>query len=158
MARFTRTTPVPFVTKTYSKFRLYIRADFEQCCAYCYFHEFNAHGEKNFQIDHYRPKDKFPELICDFHNLYWACAVCNGIKSKSNQWPKPELLAKGICFVDLCRDTWEEHYHLHADGVLEGLTLSAKYTIEAIDLNSEYFVKKRASLLKEGKRLDTEPD
>lgn len=158
MARFTRTSPAPKVKGDYTAFRSYVRVDFEQCCAYCYLHERHAGGEKNFQLDHYRPKGKFKELRRVFTNLYWSCSVCNGFKSKSNHFPSDELFAKGVCFVDLCQDDFEQHYKILSDGTLEPLTPSASYTIDFIDLNSDHLKKLRTILLKEGKLLDKEPE
>lgn len=158
MARFVRTNPAPIVKGDYPAFRPYVRADFERCCAYCYLHEFHAHGEKNFQLDHFRPKDKFPHLRRDFYNLYYCCSVCNGIRSKSNQWPSDALLAKGISIVDLCKDTFEDHYEILPDGRLNPLTKSAEYTIKIIDLNSDHLIAYRRALLNEGKQLDKIPN
>ena len=158
MARFTRTFPAPKVKGGYGAFRPYVRKDFEECCAYCYLHEFHAHGKKNFQIDHYRPVDKFRHLVRVFENLYWACSVCNGFKSKSNHWPSDALLAQGICFVDLCKDNFEDHYEIEADGKLKPLTKSAEYTIDAIDLNSDHLIEYRAKLRQRNEPLDRKPE
>ena len=156
MARFTRTSPAPKIKGDYYYYRPFVRKDFEQCCAYCYLHERHASGHENFQLDHFRPKDKFPKLQRTYENLYWSCAVCNGIFGKYNKWPSDEELVKGICFVDLCRDDFEQHYSIQVDGTLVPLTDSAAYTIEAINLNREHLKLYRAGLLKESKPLDTE--
>lgn len=156
MARFKRSSPAPKVKGDYPAFRPYVRQDFEQCCAYCYLHERHAGGEKNFELDHFRPLKQFPKLRRVFENLHWSCHVCNGIKSKSNHWPSDELLARGIRFVDLCEDDFDQHYQVLPDGTLNPLTLSASYTIDTIDLNSEHLRKLRAILLKEGTSLDKE--
>lgn len=37
-----------------------------------------------FQVDHYRPKNKFPFLSASLFNLYPVCANCNNIKGKKN--------------------------------------------------------------------------
>lgn len=157
MARFTRTSPAPIVKGDYPAYRPFVRKDFEQCCAYCYLHERHAAGEFNFQLDHYRPKHLFPNLRKQFENLYWSCSVCNGIRSKYKHWPSDELLAKGICFVDLCKDDFDQHYEILPDGRLKALTPSADYTIDKINLNSDHLVKLRAILRREGTRLDAEP-
>ena len=93
----------------------------------------------------------------DFYNLYWACSVCNGFQSKSGKWPSEALRAKGISFVDLCKDDFTQHYWLQENGRLEPLTDSARYTIKWLDLNSDHLIKIRALLWKEGKELDKEP-
>jgi len=157
VARFTRTDPAPSVKGGYGAFRTYVRGDFEQCCAYCFLHERYAGGEESFWLDHFYPKDAtlFPARINDFYNLYWSCMPCN--RRKWNQWPPDEVLAHGICFVDLCIDDFDQHYRLRSDGRLEPLTPSAAYTIAVIRLNREHLVKIRVLLLKLGKALDKEP-
>lgn len=157
VAHVNRTYPAPSVKGGYGAFRPHVRSDFEQCCAYCCLHERHAGGEEGFSIDHFYPKDAklFPARMHDFYNLYWSCMPCN--RKKWNQWPPYEVLARGICFVDLCIDDFDQHYRLKPDGKLEPLTTSAAYTIAAIRLNREHLVKIRALLLAEGKALDKEP-
>lgn len=77
MAHFSRTVPAPAFPGGYTAFRAYVRQDFRQCCAYCLLHEFWAGGEDNFELDHFRPVSRFPDLERDFYNLYYACHVCN---------------------------------------------------------------------------------
>lgn len=158
MARFTRTRPAPVVTGPYSNFRPYVRADFEQCCAYCLLHELWGKGEEDFDIDHFRPKGKFSHLIRDFYNLYYCCKPCNSVRCKWHHWPSDELVAKGIGFVDLCRDDFGQHYTLLADGRLEPLTASARYTIDVIRLNRKPLVFMRAQMLRLGYELGESPE
>jgi len=47
-------------------------------CGYC---ETECKGE----VDHFRPKSKFPELVYMWDNWVLACHVCNNIKS--GKWP-----------------------------------------------------------------------
>lgn len=61
-------------------------------CAYC---EGIARGE----VDHFRPKSKFPELVYSWSNWLFACHDCN--HSKSNRWP-----ASG--YIDPCGSVREE--------------------------------------------------
>ena len=37
------------------------------------------------EVDHFRPKTKFPELVYQWSNWVYACRFCN--KSKWNKWP-----------------------------------------------------------------------
>ncbi|MBC7528150.1 MAG: HNH endonuclease [Chthonomonadaceae bacterium] len=156
MARFTRTSPAPFLTKTYSKYRSHVRADFEQCCAYCHRHEDWAGEEEVFEIDHFRPQDKFPHLISIYENLCWSCRACNGRKSKSHHWPTYGQLVEGSGFVDLCADDWEQHYEILPNGNLKGLTKQANYTIKMIRLNRETLVRLRRFSLAYNVSLDQE--
>ena len=156
MARFTHTSPVPIDTKTYSRFRPYIRADFEKCCAHCYLHEDWAGGEGVFEIDHFRPVSLFPELNCTYENLYWSCRTCNGRKGKSSHWPSDDEMLEGIGFVDLCSDDWESQYKLLLDGSLIGLTKNAKYTIKTIRLNRPFLIRLRKWAFHHNVLLDLE--
>ncbi|MDC7954328.1 TIGR02646 family protein [Fusobacterium simiae] len=55
------------------------------CCPYC---EIEVYLE-NSQIEHIKPKDKFPELLLDYNNLIVCCLGekrCGN--SKANKWDK----------------------------------------------------------------------
>jgi hypothetical protein len=128
----------------YQGFRPHVRVDFEKSCAYCLLAELFAAGEQNFELDHFRPKSLFPALINDFYNLYYACHPCNKIKGA--KWPAAELLTQGIGFVDLCKDDFGAHFLERMDGRLEGLTPSARYTIDALCLNNKHLIEIRLLL------------
>lgn len=152
MAHFTRTRPAPKVKGGYAKFRSYVRFDFTAQCAYCLLHEMWAGGEKNFELDHFRPKSRpeFKHLINDFYNLYYCCHVCN--KNKRATWPPPAYRAKGIGFVDLCRDNFSDHFRELPDGRWEPLTPSAEYTERILLLNHPHLVRLRELLVEKGLR------
>jgi hypothetical protein len=54
------------------------------------------------------------------------------IDCRWNHWPGEDLLKKGIGFVDLCADDVDTHIRFTENGVVEGLTESARYTIEVL--------------------------
>jgi hypothetical protein len=54
-------------------------------CVYCAIPEGRFGGIRNFHIEHFRPKVKFPKLENDIRNLYLACAICNVLKC--DDWP-----------------------------------------------------------------------
>jgi len=56
---------------------------FSQCCGYC---ETLCKGE----VDHFRPKSKFPELVYEWNNWVFSCHDCN--QSKLDHWPSCGLL------------------------------------------------------------------
>jgi hypothetical protein len=144
VAHFTRTRPAPKVKGAgYAKFRPFVRLDFTECCAYCLLPELWRAGEKNFELDHFRPQSRpeFKHLINNFYNLYYSCHVCN--RNKWNTWPPPEYLAKGIGFVDFCRDNFSDHFRLLPDGRWEPLTASARYTEQILLLNDPHLVRLR---------------
>jgi len=80
--------PVPTDDK-WGDFRDDIVESFRGLCAYC---EVTARGE----VDHFRPKSKFPELVYAWSNLVFACHDCNMLKR--NKWP-------GRGYVDPCAKT-----------------------------------------------------
>jgi hypothetical protein len=157
MPRFLRTRPAPRVRGDYGAFRPFVRTDFERTCAYCLVHEIFAGGAAAFQLDHFRPRSRFKELVNDFFNLYYACYPCN--LRKRDAWPSAELSERGVGFVDLCADNFEEHFEQRPDGTWSPLTPSAAYTVERIDLNRadlvtlrRLIVEARALGLFEGRR------
>jgi hypothetical protein len=54
-------------------------------CVYCAIPEARFGGIRNFHIEHFRPKVKFPNLENEIRNLYLACAICNVLKC--DDWP-----------------------------------------------------------------------
>lgn len=56
---------------------------FGECCGYC---EIGCSGV----VDHYRPKNKFPHLVYEWHNWVFSCHDCN--KNKSSHWPPSGFL------------------------------------------------------------------
>ncbi|MCX6381795.1 MAG: hypothetical protein NT023_20360 [Armatimonadetes bacterium] len=156
MERFNRTIPVPEVAGTeYSRFKEFVRADFEKCCAYCYLHEEHIGGLRHFELDHFCPRKHCPDAVDDYYNLYWCCHGCNKPGSKHAHWPSKELLELGYGFVDFCADRFEEHYEILPDGELKALTLKAKYTIRHIGLNCEGLKTLRCRLCQQGQPMDS---
>src|SRR5580700_7914694 len=133
MPRFTRTNPLPLVSGGYTAFRPYVRTDFETRCAYCLIEELHSGGEENYELDHFRPQSKFPELERDFYNLYYSCHPCNRIKH--DKWPSAELQQRGISLVDLCVSDFDDPFKEKPDGAWEGVTLSGRYTVDILRLN-----------------------
>ncbi len=144
MPHFLQRTPPPFVTANYQLYRPYVREDFRATCAYCLLKEIFAAGLENFEIDHFRPRSLFPERAGDYYNLYYSCHPCNRIKH--DKWPSAEVQSKGIGFVDLCSDDFDEHFDETTDGRWTGRTMSAEYTIDALRLNRPHLVQLRLLL------------
>lgn len=148
MAHFVRSSRSPTVKGGYNAFRPYVRADFIRQCAYCLLSEELAGGEENFELDHFRPKSRFPALLNDFFNIYYSCHPCN--HTKLAYWPSAELEARGVSFVDLCKDNFNKHFTVGRDGEWKGRTNSGNYTIELLRLNRKHLVTIRQLLAKAG--------
>ncbi len=127
-----------------------MREDFSRQCGFCLFSELLAGGEENFELDHFRPRHRFPELLNDFYNLYYSCRPCNHIKRDA--WPSKVLEEQGIRFVDLCKEDFESHFTIEKNGVWHGLTDPGEYTIDKLNLNRRHLVTVRALLERLGIR------
>ena len=147
MPHFVR-SPNPTVKGGYRSFRPFVRADFSSQCAYCLMSEPFAGGEENFELDHFRPKKRFPDLWNDFYNLYYSCHPCNF--TKLDHWPADELQSRGVMLVDLCKDEFATHFSAEPSGELIGLTESGKYTIHLLRLNRRHLVRLRRLLFELG--------
>jgi uncharacterized protein (TIGR02646 family) len=131
-------------TQDYRRFRPYIREDFDECCAYCLLHERLAGGAENFELDHFKPKSRYPDLTHVYENIYYSCHPCNNIKR--DIWPTDELRAKGYRFVDHCYDDFSTHF-TEVDGRWEPLTPAGDYSQERLRLNREHLIKIRRMLV-----------
>lgn len=141
---FSHRVPTPS-ENNYQKYRPYIREDFRECCAYCLMHERFARGERNFELDHFKPKSKFEKLIKEYTNIYYSCHVCNSSSRKWNHWPSEELQSKGYRFVDSCKETFSEHF-IDENGYWKPISTAGEYTAEIIRLNSPHNIEIRQTV------------
>ena len=51
------------------------------CCAYC---ESSLNITSSPRIDHFRPRNVFPQLTFEYNNLNYSCEMCN--RNKSDLW------------------------------------------------------------------------
>jgi hypothetical protein len=143
---FSHRLPTPPV-RHYRSYRLLIREDFQECCAYCLLHEFFVHGEQDFELDHFKPKsnEMFAHLKNDYKNIYYSCHVCN--RNKHAHWPPSELIAKGVRFIDPCKEDFATHYKQEDNGYWRPLTPAGAYTAKLLRLNSTQLVTFRRWLI-----------
>lgn len=129
----------------YHNYKSYVREDFCECCAYCLVHELLAGGEESFELDHFKPQSKFPDLTNDFYNIYYSCHSCN--KYKCNSWPDETLIKSGYNFVDYCNDTFSSHFK-EQNGKWIPISHAGEYTNDKLRLNRKHFVEIRTLLYK----------
>ncbi len=135
MALFVRVTRPPGLNNSRA-YRRYLQTDFEARCAYCERPEEYMGGEECFEVEHFRPTSKFPELNSVYTNLYYACRGCNGHKSET--WPSEEQATRGMRFADPCAsDPYALDLQEEPDGGVSGITPSGAYTKAHIRLNRE---------------------
>ena len=111
---------------------------FLDICAYC--EEF-CHG----QVDHFKPKSRFPELVYDWGNWVYSCHFCNHRKHEC--WPRGG-------FVDPCSTTAQRAesyftFDIRTGEILLRSNLSnsqrskALQTRDLLRLNNYHHLKKR---------------
>jgi len=143
----------------YGGYRDRLRELFDHKCCYCTLNE----GENDFgyfNIDHFRPKKKFPHLETAYENLYYACQRCNVYK-RDNWISKAagcirncNLCENKKCedidylrFIDPCKEDPLEFFLEDEDCQIldKANVLAARYTIEKLRLNRKQLVNLRFS-------------
>ena len=123
-----RRTDYPKFTD-YRRYKQHVREDFRYCCAYCRLHEERFGLRRSMSIDHFRPKALFANLSTEYGNLYYCCGPCND--RKSDNWPDAAQRRRGMRFVDVCRDDWDNHLQIVKDAIA-AKTSAGRYTCEKL--------------------------
>ncbi|MFC1848431.1 HNH endonuclease [Chloroflexota bacterium] len=122
---------------------------FNECCGYC---ETICRGE----VDHFRPKTKYPAIVYHWDNWIFSCHDCN--QNKGDYWPHYGFIdpcaitdfchGPNCCFIyDLLTGEALPHPELSS-----GNTKRAKAMIKSLVLNGSFQLKKRLSRIR---MLDT---
>lgn len=109
--------------------------DFEHRCAYCDDHDRYIGGSKMYHVEHFAPKEKFPELKFTYDNLLYSCPYCN--LSKSNKWPSDSSLINVVNdkgFIDPCTNEYEKHLGRREDGTIYYKTPVGQYMFNEMKL------------------------
>lgn len=112
-------------------------------CVYCAIPEGRFGGIRNFHIEHFRPKAKFPRLENDIRNLYLACAVCNVLKC--DDWPAEPANDHSLAAYP---DPSVTDYNTlllvsQANYEVNAVTIAGRYLIERILLNRAQLILER---------------
>ena len=121
------------------EFKPELAARFNNKCGYC---ERICRRTRNEDVpsptvDHFKPKSKFPTLVCVWENWIFSCDKCN--EPKGDQWPETG-------YIDPCSADPDDHPEKHLDVDERGRLLPKKtlakpdrqkagYTIHNIGLN-----------------------
>ena len=103
-------------------------SDFANRCAYCDDLDKYTGGSRVYHVEHFAPKDKFPELKYTYENLLYACPYCN--VSKSNKWPSVSSdinIVGEEGFVDPCTNEYNGHLKRRENGEIYYVTSIGKY-------------------------------
>lgn len=124
----------------YKAYRPVLRDHFKYACGYCGNREPELGGSESFHIDHYRPKSKFPHLICNLANLIYACKYCN--RYKGNYWPN--FLGWFLDRIILNPRLDDFGNHINQSGFTwMGVTAKGRWTVLKLKLDSPAFAKRR---------------
>ena len=150
MTLLRRTENPPFCKK-FQDYKEHLRRDFEYRCVYCTIHENEYGSHQNFCVEHFKPKSIFPELKCDYNNLFYACNPCNN--NKGADWPNKDYFNKlGFYYIDPCEEDYEDHFKLNLTTYkLEHQTNAAMYMIKRIRLNRRQLIRLRLKRDKKNK-------
>lgn len=130
---------------SYEDWKHELAVEGEDRCVYCAIHHQELGGERNFHVEHYKPKSnpKFSALKNDYNNLFYACPICNTFKSCSwfdvtlGDWdtihfPDPSLYDYGDFF-----EIKDDIYLVH------GLHTVGKFLVERFHLNRFQLIRYR---------------
>ena len=151
--QFRDLSPKRTCTRNYSdyhKYKKYLAEDFNHRCGYTNCIDKLLGGQRNFQIDHFKPRTKYPELKTEYSNLVYCCSYVNRLKSDDDD-PR---------YLDPCDEDYNQHFGRISDGTIFGKTDSGKFMTQKLSLNlSRYAIiwnlerlEKRINLLKEKKK------
>lgn len=124
---------IAYRTKTTNKKHLAI--DFSHRCAYCDDLDALSSSYRSFQVEHFAPFSKFPELEYNYDNLLYACPWCN--RAKWDIWPSEDPNVNVVGeegFVDPCSDEYHTHLDRQPDGKVVWKTPLGHYMYSTLKL------------------------
>lgn len=112
-------------------------------CVYCAISEARFGGIRNFHVEHFRPKSKFPLLENDIRNLYLACGVCNILKC--DDWPaEPVADHSLVAYPDPSLVDYNTLFEISPNNhELKSAAVAGNYLIEKILLNRAQLILER---------------
>jgi hypothetical protein len=133
----------PRLFADYKHYKPFLQIEFGRQCVYCRLPD-GTKGADTFGVDHYRPKARFPDLKCDYGNLFYACNACN--RRKGTFWPSEEEWLQEIFIPNPCDHSMAEHLQYRGARV-EPLTGAGRRAEEVLSLNGEIDVRYREVVL-----------
>lgn len=109
----------------YHAYKPYLENDFCKKCGYTGCSQIWFGGRRTFQIDHLKPKSKYPHLINDYSNLVYCCSYVNRAKSDDDS---PN-------YLDPCDVDYNMHFERNDMGYIIPKSDQARYMVEHMDLD-----------------------
>ena len=121
----------------------HLMKDFTGRCAYSLVHTDLAGGETCMEVDHFKPKKKFPKKAHSYKNLMLASRSCN--LTKGEEWPSPKMKKQGFEFINPCEEIdYGKHIFENIEtGELVAATPKGCYQINKCMLNAKHLVTQR---------------
>lgn len=108
----------------FHKYKQYLADDFNHKCGYTDCSEMWFGGKNTFQIDHIKPKSKYPKLENDYSNLVYCCSYVNRAKWDDDS---PN-------YLDPCTVDFNVHFERDDYGRIVPKTTQGKYMAEHMQL------------------------
>lgn len=145
-------------TGGYQDWKPILRLEGAGQCVYCAIHEQSFGGERNFHVEHFKPKSKppFRRLRNAFDNLFYACAICNTFKG--SVWPGavPVNFSRAG-FVDPSRFDYCVIFAVDPKTAqLSSETRAGRYMLEQLHLNRMQLILERRVALAQTRLLQEE--
>ena len=88
----------PLNDNNYRRAKKYLELETGSRCCYSMQHKDLALGDVGMEVEHFKPKKKFPRKANAYKNLLYASRHCNN--SKNDNWPNPSQRKKGLRFIN----------------------------------------------------------
>ena len=120
----------------YTSYKPFLRDEFSFRCVFCLEREqWHPNRDASFSVEHFSSKVKWPEKLCDYDNLLYACVRCNSFKQDVLVRLDPTLIAFG------------DHFVVGDDGHIDGRSPEAKDLIDLLHLNDSPALDQRQRIL-----------
>jgi hypothetical protein len=137
----------PVGYQDYNSYRDWLRDEFTFRCVYCLHREQWYDRGATFHIDHSIPVAVEPRGECEYSNLLYACASCNGAKNAIVGVPDP------------CRVAFHDCLRIMPNGRVRALNADGEKLEDALLLNSESNLRQRSRWMRTLNALMTkDPD
>jgi 5-methylcytosine-specific restriction endonuclease McrA len=109
--------------ENYESYKDWLRDEFSFRCVYCLEREmWDRNRSAAFSVDHVKAQADYPELVCDYKNLVYACVRCNS--------PKQRRL-----LLDPTAVAFHDHLRVGPDGAITALTVEGQDLIDQLSLD-----------------------
>lgn len=141
---------VPPLFSDYRRYKPFLQKEFSNKCVYCRKAD-SLEDKGGFHVEHYRPKNQFPDLEVKYANLFYSCAACN--RYKGTYWsdnPSRQI-------TNPCDDVMSHHLKFE-EATITSQSEKGSHTIEMLQLNNQnslqYRVRVRGLIVRFLKLLD----